>query len=365
MLINSGILRIMLVQIHVLGEIRVLPVVFEIGLAHDGPAFHRPVILRRGQSLPASDRGHARAAHKMRRAAGTNGVSVVTRPMSDPACPAAPVAQGQSHGAVGLTGLNPDGSFEAAAIEFDLHHRRQEFGALRILKIDSQGLGCCRTHGHDVLPSQLGDRVGQFLQPTVVVEGPIVQAVIPVKDDLQTLRGGRRATRRGVGGVGPDQGVNGRPSQRSRHSGGRASRQEAIAQELFPAQLEIVPARQTLESLAHNFVRIDRAQATETGQKLQIGQTAKQWGDQRLNRNQRAIGAARVAPRLEVMSGRKMPVANRGRFILVIAQPDHLARAPLRRRPIEFRGRGINRVSSQDCQALDLAGAQSLGQALD
>ena len=61
-----------------------------------------------------------------------------------------------------------------------------------VFALDSQALGRFRAqHGHGV-PGELGQRLGQFLQPAVVCKAAVPDRVVGPKNNFESLRGGGR-----------------------------------------------------------------------------------------------------------------------------------------------------------------------------
>ena len=94
----------------------------------------------------------------------------------DMACLAPPVAEEDGGRIVGVPGQDEDRSLDRAAAVAQLHH-------VVCLQVEAFGRG--RAEQHRVIPGQLGQRLGQLLQPGVIGKSPIPDAGVRPEDDLQ------------------------------------------------------------------------------------------------------------------------------------------------------------------------------------
>ena len=126
-------------------------------------------------------------------------------------------------------------------------------------------------------------------------------------------------------------------------------------QKLLPTLFRQRAARELGKSFACDFVRFDRRFAREPSEHFQLRDAVEQRRDQRLNRHQRAVTRARVAPRFEVVRRRQMPVAARRRLVLVVGHANHVLRAALQITPLELRRSVVSGIAAENHERADLA----------
>ncbi len=135
--------------------------------------------------------------------AGAHPVGVVADAVGDAARHHPAVAQGQRHRVRRLAGRDPGGALHVAPADADGEH---------VARGDALARRQGGRHVHRVLPHQLGERLGQLLQPGVGRRRPVPHAgVRPEQHGERPVRGGgrvrpgrgrrRRRSRRGVGGA--------------------------------------------------------------------------------------------------------------------------------------------------------------------
>src|ERR1019366_8055628 len=92
----------------------------------------------------------------------------------------AAITQRETKRVVSLTWLNPDRTRHRALTDFYFHQ-------LTVFKSQvSRGFA---THEHHVVPNHLGDRVGHFLEPAVIILTAVIHAVIRVQNDFEFILG--------------------------------------------------------------------------------------------------------------------------------------------------------------------------------
>jgi len=172
------------------GEVGMLGEVVEVRLLDERPALERVVVLGLCQGVAAAA-GAQRAAAEVERVRGAQQIGVGARSVvlvvggaCDPAAEVAAVTEVDRHGVVGLPGHLP--------------HRQLEFPLAagdgdQILVLQPEGAGGGRADERGVVPGQLGDRIGELLEPAVVREAPVVERRRAAEDDLQLLAGCDRA----------------------------------------------------------------------------------------------------------------------------------------------------------------------------
>ena len=91
--------------------------------------------------------------------------------------PAPSVTQVQGDGIIGVARHNPDGRFHRLPVRAQLHH---------IAVGHAQLPGARGTDQRGVVPGQLGERLGQFLQPAIVGETAIPNGGIGAQDNFDS-----------------------------------------------------------------------------------------------------------------------------------------------------------------------------------
>ena len=137
---------------------------------------HDVVVLRRDQLVSLPGLLYLRAANPgvFR---GREQVGIKTDARAHMAGPAPSVAQVQGEGIIGLAGRNPDGRLHPLPVRAQLHH---------IAVRHAQLVGARGADQSGVVPSQLGEGLGQFLQPTIVREAAIPNRGIRAQDDFDS-----------------------------------------------------------------------------------------------------------------------------------------------------------------------------------
>lgn len=77
---------------------------------------------------------------------------------------------------------------------------------------------------------------------------------------------------------------------------GRGARQKTVVQEFLPGFLEVSGPGERAEGLTCDVVPLGRSGTAEMREDFDLAQAVKQRRDQRLDRNQRAVAGAGIAP---------------------------------------------------------------------
>ena len=189
---------------HVLGKRRLGLVERERRGADDRALLHVEVHLRAGDRVRVAGRLHLRADREEGRRRTAHQVRVVADARADPAGARAAVPELQVHRVVRMTGLHPHGPGDRAPVQGHGGHVGLVLGHL--LRRDAELLGGARAHDDDVVPGDLVEGLGQFLQPRVVGKAAVVDARVGAEGHLEGVRRGggrrRRYRRRGTDGHG-------------------------------------------------------------------------------------------------------------------------------------------------------------------
>ena len=149
---------------HVLRELGLVAIRRQRPRADDRAAFHRMVALGRREQDRFAGPAHV-AAGKRQGVCRANRVAVVAHARADPARARAPVAEVHRDGTGDVTRLNECRPGHRAAAHRDRHV---------VAVADAERLRGRRRHQHGVVPRQLRQRLGEFLQPAVVGEATVV-----------------------------------------------------------------------------------------------------------------------------------------------------------------------------------------------
>ena len=193
--------------------------------------------------------------------------------------------------------LHPDSTFHFIFAHLHL-------GELAILQASS--LSRLTTDRHHIIPSDLGDRIGQFLAPAVVSVTAVAHAVIQREHRLQTF------------------------SLRRQHGDVRIGNGELgglfIAGVLKETVVEITLPAVARKCGLHHLMAGARGSAFASGkhrEHLQLGHRSEERRNQRLNRHDGAIVGAGIAPAFQVVRARRVHSLDAVRFILgVIGQAE-------------------------------------------
>ena len=246
----------------------------------------------------------------------------------------------------GSPGIFGKSARRSASVAGLLEHRNRH-AAATLLQCDQIASGQLqlarsgRTDERDIIPGELGHRLRELLQPAVVGETAVVDREVRTEDQLQTALG-----RRGRGELR-------RRLTRSRRQHldvalRRAARgQESIVQGAAPGRFE-VGAQARLPCLADEIVRRD-VQTTRQGQQhfVHRARVVKRF-DERLHDAQRAVEGAGVAPALQEMRFRDVPLAQLGGLVGVQAEVHAPLHAAQHRPEVQVGGCVVDRVATQN-----------------
>ena len=232
------------IEVHVLREVRLLEELVHVRFAHDRAAVERPVVLRADEGMRAVRRlggstgdetGGARAQR-----VGVEADALVLKARD--AAPLAAIAKRQAEREVRHAGLNPDAALDRATVRRDGNH-------VAVLPAELRRRLAADEHG--VVPDELGNRVGQLLEPAVVRITTVVHARVAVEDDFELVLGrGRGCGRRG------NRACHRSPIERTGNRRGRRANEQAVVQELLPLLLVERAADQGSEGLAGEGIGI-------------------------------------------------------------------------------------------------------------
>src|ERR1017187_9934853 len=104
---------------------------------------------------------------------GAQAVGIKADAGAGPAGVGAAIAEVQGDGLIHVAGLNPDRSAQLAALVGELQHAAV---------FDAQPVRVAGAHNGGIVPRELGDGLGQFLQPAAVGEAAIVDGGVGAED---------------------------------------------------------------------------------------------------------------------------------------------------------------------------------------
>ena len=201
-----------------------------------------------------------------------------------------------------------------------------------------------------VVPGQLGQRLGQLLEPAVVGVGAVPDGGIGAEEKRQALDFGFWILDFGLepGGI---------------HAHGldrkRAAVDDAVVERLAPAGLEVLARQLALPVVLDDVVRALVGLLGERRQDLVGRLPVEERRDQRLDDRRGPVQGARVAPALQLVRRGHVPVAHPRGLVLVEAQVDAQADLVHRLRELEVRRRVVDGVAAQDDEQRDLPAAIS------
>ena len=228
-------------------------------------------------------------------------VRAIALTVADGPCAGATVTHVEDHRALGLARIDQHRRLDAPTVHLEAHHRLD----LHVV-LETEFLDRGWRHQGDLVPAHLGDRLRNLLEPGVVGKAPVMDRRIGTGDEGQPglARRGRGARRIGD------------RCRISRHrSRGRTGVCEvSVVEHLSPRCLETGVAQTSLPGLAHEVVAGGvLSQQSRDDLRLRLG--AVQRFDQRLLEAERAVEGPAVAPALEVVSQRDVPVALETRLV--------------------------------------------------
>ncbi len=261
---------------------------------------------------------------------------------------APPVTHRHGHRAVGMARRDHHRRVSGRAVQAQVDH-------VALLEAEARRVGGAEQRG--VLPRQLGDGVGQFLQPAVVGQAAVVDLVIGDDVDLEPRRGLRRRLhrlRRGENRVVPDGrrlGLEGAPLD------------EAVGDPFLPGQLE---ERRVGRARGPEIAQLRPggavAFAEERRQHLRLARAGVERRDERLLERDGAVVRARIAPALQRVGRGKHPAGAVGRLVEVERAIHRRVHLRERLAEVEIERRAVDGVPGSDHHRIDHPLAHLLGQ---
>ena len=208
-----------------------------------------------------------------------------------------------------------------------------------------------------VVPGDLGEKVGGFLQPRVVGEATVERTGRRCKHDFEfaVLHARAAELRRSQRRCGEG---------RDRDRGGRrcSSCDETIVHRLAPiTRAEQLPVASGVERGAHEHVT-GFAFAEDQAEQFARRDTAVDRHDERLTDGDGAIPRARIVPRFEIVSARQVPIGLLRRFVLVLGEVHRVGHLGQRGGEVEISRRVVQRVTAEDEKVLHLARRHVFGE---
>src|SRR5947209_19652699 len=200
------------------------------------------------------------------------------------------IGAASDHGA-NATGVRPaetetDGQ-RVGGLAGNLHERQLHLASVRLYLEDVAFLPLVLVGGADVgdegvVPTEFGERLGEFLQPADVGEAPVEDVGVGAEDDLHA-----------VGGLCErDGGATGRSVAAS--AGG--VRDESAVQDGAPLRIEVAALELSGPVLANEIVGADAGHVTERGYHVIRGLALVERLDERLHDGHGAVSCAGIAP---------------------------------------------------------------------
>ena len=174
-------------QVHRPGEPRVLLELLQVRLADDRASFHRAMVLRGGQLMRLACRRQFRAAGEMQRFGRPQTIGVVTGTASDATGLLTAITERQADDIVCLPRLNPHRTHDFAAVELNPDQRHVELVVFVVMNVEAEVLRGLRAEQNHVFPNQLGDGIGQLLQPAVIVVTAVVNLVVAMENHFERV----------------------------------------------------------------------------------------------------------------------------------------------------------------------------------
>ena len=198
-------------------------------------------------------------------------------------------------------------------------------------------------HNRGVVPAQIRDGLGQFLQPTHVRPSPVIDIRIRPEDDFD------RILRRGCG----DLGLRTRTATLSRLVECGVLNPSGV-QRLAPARLEVALDRR-LPRLAHSLIRAQLRLVQQRLENVMRCLAAIERLNQRLHNRHRAVIRPRVRPRLQRVRRRNVPVRFVSSLVVMRTQMCNYLCLIERCRKLQIRGSRVDGVGVQNHQPIHLA----------
>ena len=322
---------------EVLREFRVGLEVRDRSGADDGAAFHRMVALGDGERQPIAGLSQHGARSDPRRTRRADRVRVESDAVGHTARTRTSVPEMHGHGVRGVTGLHEDRCVDRAAAVRDLDH---------VFGVEAETPGGRRRQDGGVVPREFRERPRQFLQPAHVREAAVVHRRVGREHDLETvgLRGQRWRRRHGA---------------RGRHGvfGPCRAGDDAVVQALAPELLEVLTGglRLRLPVLTNGVVRRTLGPLREHRHDIVGGVAAVERLHERLYDRGAPVERPRVAPMLEIVRLVDVPLAERGRLVVVEREVRANRHLLQRIRELQVGGRRVDGIAAEDHEQLHLA----------
>ena len=195
-------------------------------LADHLTALHREVFLGASQRHAPTGPRDLQAHGDIGGRGGSKDVGIGPHVLADPAARRSAVAQRQADRVIRLAGKQHGGDFQAPAVKLEPDH---------VAVGQTQLPGRCRAHQRGVAPRELGDRVGELLEPAVVGVPAVIELGVAIEDQLEIRARQRRRARPGSGQSLGDL----VPFQRRQLGGIGAGGGGSFVEELPPGGLEV------------------------------------------------------------------------------------------------------------------------------
>ena len=209
---------------------------------------------------------------------------------------------------VRVAGRDERGDLDLPSLEADLDHRHLGIG---VGLFDPQIARALRADQRGVVPSELGDRVGQLLEPAVVGVAAVVELRIRHEDDLE---GASVLSEGTISFSWMAAVVKAASSFSGSGAGALLARKPSWRNFTHPAVRSFTPAvaakPRNVSCTSSGPLRL--RQAGDARQQIELRPAAVEREDHRLDRDVAAVGREAVAPMLEVMRLRHLPGDARG-----------------------------------------------------
>ena len=274
----------------VLGKPRVFLELVDIGLAEDGgQTLRNPhvttgihvngvVVLGGGQGVGAGSLHNLGPVTHPRRSHVAKRLKAESCTTTDTTVERTAAAQRQLHGLVGHARGTKDGGFNRLAAHRNGH---------QVAVADAKFAGRLWTHQHRVVPSQLGDGVGQFLQPTVVGKASVPKGGGRGESQSPTFTRARKRSDRA-------------PRHRWRDGAGGRTFDHTVVQGGTPSR---GVAREVCFHLSAGRGKASR----QSGEHFDRVATAEERHHQRLSNRNGTVAVGDIVPRLEPVGRWQVP----------------------------------------------------------
>ncbi len=208
--------------------------------------------------------------------------------------------------------------------------------------------------GHDgcVVPDDLGQRIGRFLEPAVVREPPVIRVGVGIEMDIEAA------------GTRFDGGITDRRQFRF-HGRRGASLRDAGFQKPAKFLVKIIALEKRRPGPADDLFARRHRIAGQERQQLDRRFAAVKGKNERLDNARRSVPALGVSPAFQIMGAGQMPFRDGGRLILIKAEANRNRNLRNRLGEVQIGGSVVSRIAADDQQRGDLAVINLLRQVLD